>query len=549
MNDMKKIKSFSGINMLSPKDYIDTLLKLASRFDIPFAHDVCKAILENKIPNLDVDPADFTDPSSYLEHKQIAALFSKNPLLDFGIDTTTVALERALLAEVQCLNTNLRFQRILNGSNILPAHEYDLIHSTRYFIKEILGTYDHCSVQPNFGPGATSQLKGSFTNLVSKLGKLPECTSYGHDFIMRTILDKMPAYSISCGLVERGKHYVRLTSRHLPVVDFDQIHFVDKSYKTKRAIFIGPMGNTMVQKGQGSLIRKKLKTYGLDLDNTADLHGEYSRVGSIDGSIATIDLANASDTISLEVVRMLLPDDWFDALNSTRVHRSDYGFGPIRNEKFSAMGNGFTWELESLIFYAIGLAVRYLFGKKSDVVSTFGDDICVSTQIAESMISALQFFGFTVNEDKTFIDGSFRESCGFDYMAGLPVTPVYFKDAFGERKPIETLYYLLNRIRQMAHNYNFGCGCSDLFRTVWEGVLRRLPPDLRFYGTAEYGDQVLLAPYRGYRGTYLQRKPKRFKLTGSADHDLACALYGIAPSGVSYRGAPFEIRRDRKSVV
>lgn len=540
---MKKIKSFSGVKTLSRNDYILTLKSLARAHGSDYANSILESLEESKLPDFDVQPSRFTDPSSYFEAKQTAALFSKNPNLDFGIDKKAAALAKALEGEAQCARTNSFFIKTLKGDIQLPTSRWDLIHSTRHYIKLILGSYDHSRVRPDFGPGATSLLKGSFTNLISKLGSLPECTSYGHDFILRTILDKMPAYSISSGLVERGKYHVRLTTRHLPVVDHDTIYFVPKSYKTDRAIFVGPMGNTLVQKGQGSYIRSQMRQFGYDLDTRASLHGEYARLGSVDGSIATIDLANASDTISKELVKLLLPSDWYDALYSTRVHRSDYGNGPVSNEKFSAMGNGYTWELESLIFLAICLAVRYLDGSPDMICSTFGDDICVSSGIAEQVISALTFFGFTINKDKSFVDGPFRESCGFDYYLGQNVTPIYFKDLHDGRKPIETLYALLNRIRAMAHKHNINIGCDRRFSSIWEAVLRRIPSDLRFYGNEEYGDQVILAPYSGVRGQFLQRRTRRFAFPVNGDHALACALYGIGPEGVSYRGA------DRKSVV
>lgn len=541
--NMKKIKSLSSVRTLSRNDYIQTTLNLARASGNDYGIQLANCIASGTLPNLDVSPSEFTDPSSYFEIKQLSSLFSKNPNLDFGIDKKEAALARALSGESQCARTNRFFKDLSKGNIQLPTSTWNLIHSARYFVRQILGEYDHSRVHPDFGPGATSLLKGSFTNLISKLGNLPECTSYGHDFIMRTILDKMPAYSISCGLVERGKHYVRLTSRHLPVKNHDTISFVPKSFKTDRAIFIGPMGNTMVQKGQGSYIRSRMRAYGYDLDTRAELHGEFARLGSIDGSIATIDLANASDTISKEVVRFLLPVDWFDALYSTRVHYSDYGEGPVANEKFSAMGNGYTWELESMLFLAICLAVRYLDGSPDMICSTFGDDICCSSGIAKPIISALTFFGFTINNEKSFTDGPFRESCGYDYFLGHNVTPIYFKDIHDDRKSIETLYALLNRIRAMAHKYNINIGCDRRFRNVWEAVLRRVPPDLRFYGNVELGDQVILAPYSGYRGQYLQRNTRKWRIPINGDHTLACALYGISSGGVSYRGAPFEICR------
>lgn len=541
---MKKIK-FSSKLSFSHNDYKATIRNLLRQIGNDKANYLLSHIESGIMPDFSIDPSAFTDPSSYYEHKQTICLVSKNPVFDWGIDKESVALSRALAAEEQCKGTNIRFTKILNGSIRCQSGEYDLIHSTRFFLKEILGKYDDTFLNIAFGPGATSSLKGSFTNLVCKLGKLPEVTGHGHDYILKSLLTHMPHYSISCGLVERTRYNVRLTTRHLPVQNHDTISFVPKDSKTDRAIFIGPMGNTMIQKGQGSLIRRRMKNYGYDLNTRAELHGEYSRIGSIDGSIATIDLANASDTIASEVVKTLLPEDWYDALDCTRVKFSDYGSGvPVRNEKFSAMGNGFTWELESAIFLAIGLAVRYLSNSKTAIVSTFGDDICISTPLAEAMVRALSFFGFTVNVDKTFIDGPFRESCGYDYFNGQNVTPIYFKDIHDGKKSIETIYTLLNRIRKMAYHFNNSCGCDKRFRSIWKGVLKRIPLDLQFYGNEEYGDDVILTNYQGYRKYFLTRKARRVRPSDDDPHlVLSCALYGIPSNGISFRGASYTLGR------
>jgi hypothetical protein len=39
----------------------------------------------------------------------------------------------------------------------------------------------------------------------------------------------------------------------------------------------------------------------------------------------------------------------------------------------------------------------------------------------------LDLFGFTVNRDKSFVEGVFRESCGRDYFNGLDIRGVYIK--------------------------------------------------------------------------------------------------------------------------
>jgi len=84
------------------------------------------------------------------------------------------------------------------------------------------------------------------------------------------------------------------------------------------------------------------------------------------------------------------------------------------------MGNGFTFELESLIFYAACSAV-------SENVSVFGDDIIVPTGRYEDVRNVLEHLGFSINQSKSYATSYFRESCGSDYFGGTDCTPVYLR--------------------------------------------------------------------------------------------------------------------------
>jgi hypothetical protein len=113
---------------------------------------------------------------------------------------------------------------------------------------------------------------------------------------------------------------------------------------------------------------------------------------------------------------------------------------------FSSMGNGFTFELESLIFWALSKATAYFTGT-SGVISVYGDDIICPTGMAQDLIWILSVFGFQTNRDKSFTEGPFRESCGGHYHSGFDVTPFYL------RKPIESLLdiiHMANSLRKWA---------------------------------------------------------------------------------------------------
>jgi len=79
--------------------------------------------------------------------------------------------------------------------------------------------------------------------------------------------------------------------------------------------------------------------------------------------------------------------------------------------KVSSMGNGFTFDVMSLILTAL----TRCFDEKATV---FGDDIVCHRFAAKSIIDTLSIAGFCVNLKKTNVDSGYRESCGAHFVDG-----------------------------------------------------------------------------------------------------------------------------------
>jgi hypothetical protein len=138
-------------------------------------------------------------------------------------------------------------------------------------------------------------------------------------------------------------------------------------------------------------------------------------------------------------VLVLFPEDWYTLFDALRARDYDGAFGPGTYHKFSSMGNGTTFVIETLIFAAACSAVG------ADVWSVYGDDIAISTDKAEALAALLHFLGFDLNADKSYTDPGFpfRESCGADWYEGRRVTPFYIRDV----KPVKSLLaHLVNGI-------------------------------------------------------------------------------------------------------
>lgn len=191
---------------------------------------------------------------------------------------------------------------------------------------------------------------------------------------------------------------------------------VPKNNLKDRSICLEPLCNMLVQRAVGLGIRRSLKDFfGIDLDNLADVH----RRRISDQSVATIDLSDCSDAVSMRLINYLLPKR---AKHFVLASRSDMTLGPDDMfyfvKKVSSMGNGFTFDLMTLVLTALTRSL--------DANATvFGDDIICQNSVADAVVDNLRVAGFVVNLDKTYINSDYRESCGSHYIDGKGYVTVF----------------------------------------------------------------------------------------------------------------------------
>lgn len=214
------------------------------------------------------------------------------------------------------------------------------------------------------------------------------------------------------------------------VVDGSKVCFVPKTSAVSRMICIEPSVNMYWQLGLAQILEERLKSFfSLDLARQPQINRRLARRGSWNGSLCTIDLTSASDSISLRLCELLLPKWFFELLLLLRSRKTTSRFGTVGLYMISTMGNGFTFPLQTILFAAITRACYAVSGKQARKGNwaVFGDDIIVETSLFHRVTRFLRLLGFTVNEGKTFSEGVFRESCGADWFKGEPVRPVFIK--------------------------------------------------------------------------------------------------------------------------
>lgn len=438
--------------------------------------------------SLRCDPMHYIDAESFARDNLATELLRKLEL-DHVRDKDRLAtecFERLEATERLCCETNVRMLRFIQGpldpndARLLP-----IIDKIRKNIRWLVGPVPTDLEGCGFGPGATLTNEARLSTIPDKLESVPTGTPsalYLYDLLYGDC-----AWERSQRPNQRARRTVRGS----------RFFTVPKTALAYRGAALSPNVNGFLQKGVGVYLRRRLERAGIrirgaelvnglfEVNNrlSTDTHATMAREGSLLDSFATIDLSDASNTIARRTIELLWPREWFQLMSDLReslIQRPDGRYQFL--EMFSAMGNGFTFELETITFWAIASACS---GGK---VSVFGDDIIVRTEDAPTVLAALKFFGFKVNTRKTFLAGPFRESCGSDFFNGVPVRAHYVKKL--PTSPEEWIA-LANGLRRFARAIPTD-NRWEYIRSTWWTILNNIPVHIRrLRGPEDLGDIVL----------------------------------------------------------
>jgi hypothetical protein len=477
----------------------------ASIFDFLSALDCPRALTvwllylnkeHDQLSDLECNPNLFLDRFKFRDAYLATNFLSKSNFLEIEVSKSDAAFKKFFEYEDLCKATNARFRKPSFDTLFKGANVY-LLNATKRKIEAILGEFDpeEYFENANWGPGVTTMLSGQHVSASNKFQSESGITSQLYALVGDAFRVAYPLWTSRLALSQGTDLFTEQRG--------NKIVTVPKNSKTDRVIAVEPGINLWFQKSIGSIIRRKLKRYGIDL-NTQERNQELARIGSLTNNLATIDFSSASDSISLELVRELLPPRWFSILDLNRSHYGVHDSKLIKWEKFSSMGNGFTFELESLIFFAASLAVfeyQGCEGNYRDVISVFGDDVILPRTCASLFSQFSEFLGFRVNLRKSFSEGNFRESCGSHYFCGFDVKPIFLKEKL---RYVQSIFKLANSIRWLSHRYNSHYGCGDRFRICWVRLFCRVPKPLRLFNSVGFGDG-------GFIGNFDEACPVRLR--------------------------------------
>lgn len=393
----------------------------------------------------------------YRRLRQVEACFKKETPADGKVPNDLVVAALRQFDEVEHINerTNRRWHKSR------PAWDDEIWQRARsivhYFFPPVVSIEGEMWPLCDFGPGATFHKALSSEHILAKL-----------EHFSVTAKCKNLALSVL-------KEYFPRLWDHSNVARFEvcggnRLAFVPKDKDKCRTIAIEPSLNMFLQKGIGEWMARRLrKRFGIDIRDQSR-NGEGARLGSLNQSLSTIDMSDASSRIPTELVRWLLPPDWFVLLDTCRSESGLIAGEWHDYEMFSSQGNAFTFPLETLIFYAICSAVHGYLGIRTQPL-VYGDDMIVDTRAFDMVVRYLHDSGGQVNILKSFKYGYFRESCGKDYIFGVEVRPIYYKADAVCFSDVATLHNLL------VEKWGF-----DALPRTLKYLESLVPKDKRLYG-------------------------------------------------------------------
>lgn len=441
------LNSFA-INMTSDREMeVSVTQHLCKIIDTPRALTVFLLIKHKEwqqLVDLEIDASMYEDHSNFADDYLVTSILKKSANIPLGIDKHKVALDSFFESEVICRKVNNEF-----------PHCSGIVHEASRWIAKVLGPLDRSTLNNvesgfRFGPGATTGVRGRGSVASDKFDEDIHLTPELIPFY-RTMLGQTWWEHQESPIVVSGSKFTT----------------VPKTSKTDRGIAIEPTLNIYGQLGVGRVIRNRLLRFGVDL-NSQDRNRDLAR-RAFREDLATIDMSMASDLISTSVVSSLLPPDWYELLTLFRSNFITIDGESVELEKFSSMGNGYTFELESLIFASL---VHTIVPQDDlHLTAIYGDDLIVPQVYADAIINALELLGFKVNHKKSFLAGSFFESCGSDWFREKPVRPFYLRRQ-KEGKKIPYSLQVANQLRLYSNMRMNGYGCDSRFRPLWVALFK-----------------------------------------------------------------------------
>jgi len=335
--------------------------------------------------------------------------------------------------EAAVINSFILTEKELEVLDLEPATP--LLELAAKITGYVLKDFDPRDVLPRHGPGAVAtgerlEEKWNFSRLYDRIHQV---FPY-YDFYVagrgREIIDRVQWY--------RGLE--RLQAGTAKVV------LVPKDSRGPRLISAEPLEYQWIQQGVGRSLVRFLEAHHLTKGRinfaSQEVNRNLAQESSATLQLATLDLKDASDRVSLDLVRRVFKStpEFVRVLEAIRTDATRLPSGDVVPLlKFAPMGSAVCFPVEAFVFWSvlvasISRATKCRMAQAARLVHVYGDDLIIPTEHARRCIQDLESVGLKVNVSKSCIDGPFRESCGMDAFKGVCVTPTRLRKVWSGEK-------------------------------------------------------------------------------------------------------------------
>lgn len=289
----------------------------------------------------------------------------------------------------------------------------------------------------------------------------------------------------------------RMFAYVVEIVGTSRLTTVPKDNSSDRVITCEPLWNMIVQLSISADLKCCLSATGYDLETRQSLHHTLIR----HDNKATIDLKNASNSNWLGPFKLLFPPKIVEKVMAARTGIVEYEdeYHPLN--MLAPMGCGYTFEIMTLTL----LSYARVFDSGASV---FGDDIIIERDSAPAFIEFLSSMGWQLNDQKSFADGNFRESCGGFYDLASDTALVSFDVHYPETFFDVTV--IANKMYRILNANQIGAELRKLVLQVYTDLILLIPDVLYRYETVDVErlpDGVVLVPKNIPLGAFA---PNRF---------------------------------------
>jgi hypothetical protein len=375
---------------------------------------------------------------SIISIRQILYLFYKYELP--FTDTQEHNVIRAFVnAESDVTNKSLELERFAlllddyskqTRRKELPLNTLDVAREARISLQRLFRDFDGTDITPSHGPGVVSTKeklweKYEWTNVSPRITEQYPfdayfCASLGH------FCDRLPSFLKNVGSKENSARVV----------------LVPKDSRGPRLISCEPVDFQWIQQGLSRAIVRHVEGHELTKFNvffTNQVPNQKGALlGSISGKYATLDLNEASDRVSLGLVRLLFPEPLLSQLLACRSLSTELPDGKkVQLQKYAPMGSALCFPVLALTVWSL-LRAGAPDEDTRESILVYGDDVIVPTTYVANAMRILESFGLKINRDKSCTSGFFRESCGVDAYRGIEVTPVRLRTVWSSSPSAES---------------------------------------------------------------------------------------------------------------